>query len=304
MNGNMVQFGLWPNCSNACDFCLLKNKVFLSKEKMIQEIRNTRKNIDVIDWTGKFSYGISLLGGEIYFTQDREIQTEYLALVDDIIEKILKVSPNPRVRYSTVTNGLYDPTFLFEVVDKISGAVGIKCVDVNFSYDLKYRFKTDERRKLCLENINKFHDRYDYDVGVQMILTQYLIDYVREGKFDINKFLKEEIPGCSLCLLYPHKVRTGKILTDFNFKRNDFLWFLQYLREENPFVFRSFVESTRNSGIFKYTGRYDKGGDTNQQPVLSDDKEIINNKCGHSVLYQCYSDSDKCMLCDINNFDE
>ena len=304
MEGNMVQFGLWANCSNSCDFCLLKNKTFLTKSQMIQEIKNTRENIDVIDWEGKFSYGISLLGGEIYFITDKEIQDEYMLLVDDIIEKILKKSKNPRVRYSTVTNGIYNPDFLFRVVDRISNEVGMDCVDVNFSYDLKYRFKNDECRKLVLENINKFHERYNYSVGVQMILTQFLIDYIKSGEFNINKFMEEEIPGNMLCLLYPHKVRTGKILSDFNFKRNDFLWFLRFLQEENPLVYRSFVESTRNSGVFKYTGLYDKGGDTTQEPVLSDDKEIINQRCGHSILYQCYSDSDKCMLCDINNFEE
>jgi hypothetical protein len=304
MSGNMVQFGLWANCSNSCDFCLLKNKTFLSKPQMIQEIHNTRKNIDIIDWCGKFSYGISLLGGELYHITDADIQQEFMLLVDDIIEKILKKSPNRLVRYSTVTNGIYNPEFLFRVIDKIVSEVGIDCVDVNFSYDLKYRFKNDECRKLVLENINKFHQRYDYSVGVQMILTQFLIDMVRNKEFDINDFMANEIPGNMLCLLYPHTVRTGKILEDFNFKRNDFLWFLQHIQENSPEVYRAFVESTRNSGIFKYTGLYDKGGDTTQEPVLSDDKEIINQKCGHSVLYQCYADSDKCMLCDINNYDE
>ena len=301
---NMVQYGIWPNCCNACDFCLLKNKTFISDEAMIQQIRDTRENIKIVDWKDKFSYGISILGGEVYYITNPEVQKEYLLLIDDIIEQILKVSDNPYVKYSTVTNGLYEPTFLFKVIDKIVDAVGIQKVDLNFSYDLKYRFKTEERRKLCLENINKFHERYDYAVGVQMILTQHVIDAVKSGEFNINKFLKEEIPGCNLCFLYPHKVRTGKVLSDFNFKRNDFLYFLRFLREENFGVYRSFVESTRNSGIFKYTGLNDKGGDVTQQPLLTDDKEIINPDCGHSVLYQCYSDSDKCMLCDINNFEE
>ena len=35
------------------------------------------------------------------------------------------------------------------------------------------------------------------------------------------------------------------------------------------------------------------------EPKLSDGKEIINPNCNHSVLYQCYKDSDKCILCDI-----
>jgi len=53
-----------------------------------------------------------------------------------------------------VTNGLYDPKFLYRVIDKIKDAVGIGMVDLNFSYDLKHRFDSEEKRLLCLKNIN------------------------------------------------------------------------------------------------------------------------------------------------------
>ena len=184
--GNMVQIGLWNNCCNNCQFCLLKSKIPESEEGMIKQIRDVQKNLDYIDWKNDFSAGISLLGGEIYYITNPKIQEAYLELIDDIIEKVLKVSNNPCCRYSTVTNGLYEPTFLFKVIDRIVEKVGIGFVDVNFSYDLKYRFTSEERRKLCIENINKFHKRYNYKVGIQMILTQYLIDMIK------NIFNKDE----------------------------------------------------------------------------------------------------------------
>lgn len=298
---NMVQYGIWPNCCNNCQFCLRLNRSVLTDDEIIQQIRDVQENINYVDWKDQFQDGISLLGGEIYYFTNPAIQDAYMELIDDIIDKILLVSPSPNVKYSTVTNGLYDPAFLFRVIDRIKERAGIQYVDVNFSYDLKYRFATEERRLLCLENINKFHDRYNYKVGVQMILTQYVIDMVNNGTFNINKFLEEEIPGNMLCFLYPHKIHTGIELPDFFFKRKDFINFLLRLRDENLTVFYSFIESTRNSGIYKWTGYNDKGGDLKQPPILTGDKEIINPNCGHSILYQCYSDCDKCMLCDINN---
>ena len=39
-----------------------------------------------------------------------------------------------------------------------------------------------------------------------------------------------------------------------------------------------------------------------EQPVLTDGKQILA-ECGHSVLYRCYSDSDKCLLCDLEALD-
>ena len=302
--GNMVQYSVWSNCCNNCDFCLRRERIPYSREKQLLTLRRTRKNLDFVDWKGKFSDGISLLGGELYYIEDKELQDEFMLLIDDIIEKVLKVSPNPNVKYSTVTNGIYNPEFLYRVIDRIVDKVGIQAVDLNFSYDLKYRYKNEERRKLVLKNINDFHQRYNYKVGVQMILTQYVIDMWKRGEFDVNKFIDENIPGNTLCFLYPHPIETGLNLTDFNFKRRDLFDFLKYLKEANYFVYVSFMLSTMNSCSYKYTGLKNRTSlDFTEEPKFTDGKEILT-ECGHSILYRCYTDSDKCLLCDLMAFDE
>lgn len=302
--GNMVQYSIWSNCCNNCDFCLRKERIPYSREKQLLTLRRTRKNLDFVDWKDKFSDGISLLGGELYYIEDKELQDEFMLLIDDIIEKVLKVSPNPNVKYSTVTNGIYKPEFLYRVIDRIVDKVGIQAVDLNFSYDMKYRYKNEERRKLVLKNINDFHQRYNYKVGVQMILTQYVIDMWKRGEFDVNKFIDENIPGNTLCFLYPHPIETGLNLTDFNFKRRDLFDFLKYLKEANYFVYVSFMLSTMNSCSYKYTGLKNRTSlDFTEEPKFTDGKEILT-ECGHSILYRCYTDSDKCLLCDLMAFDE
>ena len=302
--GNMVQYSIWSNCCNNCDFCLRKERIPYSREKQLLTLRRTRKNLDFVDWKGKFSDGISLLGGELYYIEDKELQDEFMLLIDDIIEKVLKVSPNPNVKYSTVTNGIYNPEFLYRVIDRIVDKVGIQAVDLNFSYDLKYRYKNEERRKLVLKNINDFHQKYNYKVGVQMILTQYVIDMWKRGEFDVNKFIDENIPGNTLCFLYPHPIETGLNLTDFNFSRRDLFDFLKYLKEANYFVYVSFMLSTMNSCSYKYTGLKNRTSlDFTEEPKFTDGKEILT-ECGHSILYRCYTDSDKCLLCDLMAFDE
>ena len=300
----MLQYSIWSNCCNNCDFCLRKERIPYSREKQLLTLRRTRKNLDFVDWKDKFSDGISLLGGELYYIEDKELQDEFMLLIDDIIEKVLKVSPNPNVKYSTVTNGIYNPEFLYRVIDRIVDKVGIQAVDLNFSYDMKYRYKNEERRKLVLKNINDFHQRYNSKVGVQMILTQYVIDMWRRGEFDVNKFIDENIPGNTLCFLYPHPIETGLNLTDFNFKRRDLFDFLKYLKEANYFVYVSFMLSTMNSCSYKYTGLKNRTSlDFTEEPKFTDGKEILT-ECGHSILYRCYTDSDKCLLCDLMAFDE
>ena len=298
MTGNMVQYSVLPNCTNHCKFCLCRDKRVLPTSDIVDRIHKIAANIDYIDWKHKFNKGISLLGGEIYGYRDPVYEDEFLKLLDKICDKILKVA-GLGSKYSTVTNGIYRPDFLFRCIDKIVEKCGIKYVDVNFSYDIKYRYATEEARKLVITNINKFHERYNYTVGIQMILTQHVIESIFNKAWSLKDFLETEVPGNQLAFLYPHPIRTQELpLKDFFFKRVDFLKFLVYLEKEFPDIHMNTILSTKNSGTFKYTGLYNPEDPVDAPAILADGKEILQN-CGHSVLYNCYADSDKCMLCDI-----
>ena len=300
----MVQYDLWNNCSNSCDFCLIYRKRILNNEQMIERIDQIIDNINYVGdrWTTQFSDGISLLGGEVYFITDLNVQEKLMKLIDHIIDKILL--PNKVLghicKYSTVTNGIYQPDLLFRMIDRIVEKVGIEFVDVNFSYDLKYRFHTEESRLLCLENMRKFSERYNYRIGAQMVVTEYLIDMINNKEFDIGEFQNKIVPNSIVEFLYPHEVHTGKVLDDFQFSRDKFLRFLIWLKANYYENFINYCDSINNSSIFKYTGLYiNADWSIEIEPKLSDGKEIINPNCNHSVLYQCYKDSDKCILCDI-----
>lgn len=300
----MVQYDLWNNCSNSCDFCLIYRKRILSPKEMMERIDQVIENIDYVGdrWTTQFSDGISLLGGEIYFVTDSYVKCKLLELIDHIIEKILL--PNKKLghvcKYSTVTNGIYNPELLFRVVDEIVRRVGIEYVDVNFSYDLKYRFHSEEARQLCLKNMRMFSERYNYRIGAQMVVTDYLIDMINNKEFDIGEFQTKIVPNSIVEFLYPHAIHTGKVLDDFQFPRDKFIKFLKWLKDNYYENFINYHDSITNSSIFKYTGLYiNEDWSMEIEPKLSDGKEIINPDCGHSVLYQCYKDSNKCILCDI-----
>ena len=56
---NMIQYGVWSNCCNACQFCLREERIPYSKEKQLMSLEKIKKNIEHIDWTDKFSNGIS-----------------------------------------------------------------------------------------------------------------------------------------------------------------------------------------------------------------------------------------------------
>ena len=136
-----------------------------------------------------------------------------------------------------------------------------------------------------------------------MILTQYLIDMFKQDNTLIDSIINDIGFNNILAFLYPHPIKTKKKLTDFFFNRHDFLFFIQMLKTSYPEIFENFVQSCKHSAVFKYTGFKPRKNFDNLnikvQPILSDNKEILNVECGHSILYQCYSDTTKCMLCDL-----
>ena len=101
----MVQYGLWPNCTNDCDFCLLRDRIYKPVEERLKILRLTKRNIQTIDWKDKFSDGISLLGGEVFYTESNEIKESFLDLIQLIVNVILK--PNKSTKLSIVSNSVF-----------------------------------------------------------------------------------------------------------------------------------------------------------------------------------------------------
>lgn len=310
-NSKMVQYSVWHNCNNNCKFCLIDNKTFLNKQKQLNSLNSIIENIDHVDWINEFNRGVSLLGGELYYITDKDLQDTFIKLLDVIVDKV--ILPNQKMgnyycKYSTVTNGIYSPEFLFFCMDRLIDKIGLQGIDINFSYDIKYRYKNEDDHQKVLSNIKEFQLRYpDYKLGVQSICTQYLIDEILNNNF-LQKWYQKN-PNTSIGLLYPHPPHTGFIMDDFLPKRESMFELVEYLLK-NGFgdELEHFKGSVANSSVFKHTGLYYKEDDwgnefidTKQKPILSQDKTSKNKQCGHSKLYQCYSNSDKCLLCDLNN---
>ena len=83
--GNMVQYGVWSNCCNACDFCLREERIPYTRKRQFEMLELIKHNINYVDWKNQFDCGISLLGGELYYITDEELQNSFLELIDIII---------------------------------------------------------------------------------------------------------------------------------------------------------------------------------------------------------------------------
>ena len=117
MSYNMLQFGVWPNCTNNCEFCLRLNRKPYTKDEQIFWLNMIKENIKHVDWVNDFPFGISLLGGELFYIHNPAVQSAFMEVVDTIIQYVL-TDKTPQARFSTVTNGLYKPYFLYKVSDQ------------------------------------------------------------------------------------------------------------------------------------------------------------------------------------------
>lgn len=303
----MVQYGLWPNCTNNCDFCLLSDRIYKSEQERLYMLDAVKENFKYIDWKDKFSNGISLLGGEIFYTDSEKVKESFLDLIRLIIDYIFVQSKESVL--SIVSNGIYDSKILLEpTLDIFKEKQALNRMVLNFSWDIKGRFHSEESLQFMIRNTNLVYDKYGIIPCVQTCLTQNLIDLHLNNEFNIFDYQKEHFPNTILTFLYPHKINTGKEVSDFFFTRSSLFKFIRWLKEnEHTDTLYSFINSTINSSQFKYTGLFyrsdilnndeDKQEELEQAPTL--ERKQILTECGHSNLYRCYSDCDKCMLCDL-----
>ena len=303
----MVQYGLWPNCTNQCDFCLLEDRLYKSEEERLRVLAAIKENIRVVDWKGKFSDGISLLGGEIFYTDSEKVKESFLDLINQIVDYIFSQSNSSII--SVVSNGIYDSNVLLKpTLDLLKSRNVIDRINLNFSWDIKGRFHNEESLQSMIRNTNFVYDEYEIVPCVQTCLTQNLIDKHLNNEFNLFDYKDKHFPNSVLTFLYPHKINTGKVVSDFFFTRNSLFKFIKWLRDNNhETTLQSFIQSVVNSSQFKYTGLLYRGDvledgkdrekESLQEPTL--EKKQVLTDCGHSNLYRCYSDSDKCMLCDL-----
>jgi hypothetical protein len=291
----MLQYLLWTNCNNNCKFCIRgdKSDAYTNTSDMITSVKRAYTSIKTQDWS-KYDGGISVIGGELFYVTDQKLQAELLLLFKLICEEILTKRENTHL--VLITNLIYDVTFLENVLN-IFRSFGVESqVQLHTSFDIKYRYKNTEDQNLYFNNIKRLRSTYpNIKITVQCIVTQYFIDAVTTRVFEIESF--EDTYDVKFALLVPLKSNLSIQLQDFFPKRREFINFLVKLATDNPLVFRQFV----NSAKYAFTSK-DFIDTQNDEELIPSNSAILYPdvlKCGHSDIYLCYSDSDNCMLCDI-----
>lgn len=289
---SLLQFELCYDCPNRCDFCSIKgyNRKYSDEEK-INSLKKVLDNIRNADWNKYDQLGF--VAGEIFGVEySKELWNAY----DDFYTEIIKIIKDKNIkRLYFMTALLQRNSYIPHIIDMFSNENLIDKLMFNTSWDKEYRFNSTTK-KIWNENVEYIKSR-GIVVHIEMIVANFMIKaYLNDDKelFDI-------INNYSIDFLRPtvsYGLTKDTMPSDFFLNRKLFFDFYQKLAENNYNLFDDFFNiKKRAETVYSYDLKrkierdYDNYNEDIDEPVL---------ECGHSAIFsECYEDSNKCIICDI-----
>lgn len=249
-----LQFELWKSCKHHCGYCFNK---FIEdkrdKKKILDYAIKTLENRNIPE-----NSTIGLMGGEFFDGQlsDKRTKEKFYQLCSLIIDKL-----GPTGRFCITASMMYkNAADYLEFCNFILKKRYVKNVLICTSYDKKYRF-TDITLKNWIYLVNKTYEMSkDIRIHVEMILTQYLIDTIKQNPDYLNQFQKTY--QCRVDFNIPYlpfysdwqgitKEAFEKKYPGFFPKRKDFLELLQ--KHGNLFDLRGISDHKFHSSELHYS---------------------------------------------------
>lgn len=301
-----IQFELWHECNNLCKMCFLglENRI-TPKETKIKSLK------DAIESAKNFNGDIiAIIGGE--FFQGQIVDPEVHELFYNFISLVIDRLNNKEIEISWVTATLTDktPRDLIEFLNFIKNRWnGNGHLLICTSYDIIGRFHTKEKKLNWEENmflIPKIDSRIE--LNTTMILTNALVEAYLNNEIEFLDFIAKYNTG--IMIKHPNSgpysaLRQMEVaLPGFVPERNKTLKFFKKMKLKEPFVYDNHVFNVnlradecikRDNDGSSYSDKRDKVG---KNEYMCGDLETKIMKCGHSILYKCYKDSNACMKCD------
>lgn len=178
-----LQYQLWQECNNGCPFCSERNQFKIDKA---WALRFTLEKLDLPETKDYEEVGI--IGGEIFDNQleNDEVRDLFYQVTD-------KIASMHFSKFYVATNLIYNmDNYLIPYLYHLRELGIMDKVLLCTSYDIKYRFHTEESRKLWEDNMLRLlHEFPDLKTHVETIMTQHFIDAVLNKEFSISDFCKK-----------------------------------------------------------------------------------------------------------------
>lgn len=315
----LKQYELWQTCNNNCLFCFNKrNAGILNPEQQIKALNYVISDLDTVVKEHK-DLSIELIGGD--FFQGQLSTPQVRTLFFQLIHKLRDLSDKKLIKQVClfVTLTLGDQADLYKTIEILQNPN--RELWVSTSYDTYGRFITPERLNNWKLNMIKISSYTNLNINTTSILTADFVTKVLSGELDLAQFQKnyhttlffkhplimmdESVCACSHKdqreLYLAEKARVLKETPWFLPKRADVLKFMLYLNKLGILDRLMGLEYRADDLDAKFIdqGHFVKTLRDKEHNIESAGE--AKNPCGHVLTYMCYSDSDKCLLCDREN---
>lgn len=246
---NNIQFELWKNCTNGCDFCFNKGLPCSSKEDKIRILKEVKYRLARLNY--EYYNKIGFIGGELFGNQleDEEVFIEFYKL----FEMCIYLLQENKINQINFTSNLFavDNSRMYQILDLIKSSGLLDKFELCTSWDSKYRFKQDNL-SIWHKNIMYIKENYpELQTHIEILPTQDFCEKCLSGEFDYDKFKAMynsaiDYSDLNSGFYYKDKFEMQKEVPDFFPKRSTFLKWVRKGLSENWFK----IEDICNYNIF------------------------------------------------------
>ena len=308
-----IQFELWQNCDNNCDFCYTKlNRINCTPE---QQIENMHKAREIIEKEISKYNAVALIGGEFFQGQLRtpEVKEEFFNLIryinslldDGTIEEVWLAATLTRPNQSD----LHETLDLFTNTSKVL---------ISTSYDTAGRYHLPNGKEIWLNNLKTLKEKYpDLTCHTQTIVTQAFIEETLNEETNMIPRILEygmidfKLP--SIYIAHNDLFREGGTIDSYRQvflkqaqlyppkfcieHRADFLKFIYKIKEifGKEKLYALCTPEVRSRSLYILSRNF-----VNKDRWDTESNEELA-PCGHMWDGHGYLDSDKCARCDVWN---
>lgn len=313
-----IQFELWHNCTNECEFCYLNGcrKYFMESQKQAA----IKKVMDILETDKPKDFNaIGLIGGELFMGQqgDETTQNKF----QELIRKIKTFLDNDEMKEVWLTSNLLTNNLgpLIETLEILMEKLPkYQRIMLCTSYDTEGRFHSEESYTTWYNNLLKIHELFPrLCIHIQSICTQALVNEWLSNKekfvdFIDRGFLIDFKPPATNAVDFiynntghdSYRENLEKFAKTQNYKylidsREKFMKFWEVVYETFPDglqKLRDFISNKVKSECC-YSVPWDEWFENRWY------NNTENAPCGHCWDGYCYKDQpDKCAKCDVEKF--
>lgn len=245
---NNIQFELWKNCTNGCDFCFNKGLPCSSKEDKIRILKEVYYRLERLNYD--YYDKIGFIGGELFGNQieDEEVFGEFYKL----FELCIYLLQNKKINQINFTSNLLaeDNSKMYQILDLIKLSGLLNRFELCTSYDSKYRFKGN----FTIWHYNMLYIKQNYpklQTHIEILPTQDFCEKCLSGEFNYEWFKETydsaiDYSDLNSGFYYKNKLEMEKEVPGFFPKRETFIKWVKKGLKENWFK----IEDICNYNIF------------------------------------------------------